>query len=472
MNENLEHNLLIDIEGLPHVPLPKDAELATALDSWWLLGRCEEYGLSKQRLIDAVTYLRSSTVSQWANLAQGMFGTGETASLLEHVVGDKKIEDVTLEASVGEVRHELSMEEKVAEIIALGVAFIIYIYCLTRPESQPAVFGMGHKREELVVFWCKDPSKRESFRANFLSRNAFELTRDGILELDFGRRYPEICDIQATEFLECLTKAAGTKEVNLLSGADHIGSVMTALLMGKQDLVEEINDSLAETLEKQRVKLSDYDRDTAQSLLSMKLKEILEAGILDGSAIAFDNQMLRGLKALFDPSTLPEFSSLPEAVQRDVPKEIYALIFLKLRRNSAATFNEMAREAINELKQSYSWGGFAKHGATFSDAQLRLSAERIDEILQNAERIFAKSGLTERQTKVLKLEVILYLRGDQGKWTEADKAKYLGMREGNYRQHLYQARLRTQSARHAQKELNGHERLLRAIFGEGTLTKS
>jgi hypothetical protein len=155
-----------------------------------------------------------------------------------------------------------------------------------------------------------------------------------------------------------------------------------------------------------------------------------------------------------------------------VPKEIYALIFLKLRRNSAATFNEMVREAINELKQSYSWGGFAKHGAAFSDAQLRLSAERIDEILQNAERIFAKSGLTERQTKVLKLEVILYLRGDQGKWAEADKAKYLGMREGNYRQHLYQARLRTQSARHTQKELNGHERLLRAIFGEGTLTKS
>lgn len=470
--EGLEHHLLIDIDGLPRGPLPEEAELATALDSWWLLGRCQEYGVSKQGLIEAVTRLSTLTASEWADLARGLFGTGETASLLEHVVGDKKIEDVTLETGIGEVRHELSMEEKVAEIIALGVAFIIYIYSLTRPESQPAVFGMGHKREELVVFWCKDPSKRESFRANFLSRNAFELTRDGILELDFVRRYPEICDIQATEFLECLTKAAGTKEVNLLSGADHIGSVMTALLMGRQDLVQKINDILAQTLEKQRVEPSDYDRDGAQSLLRMKLKEIREAGIFDGSAIAFDNQMLRALKALFDPSTLPEFSSLPEAVQRDVPKEIYTLICLKLRRNRATTFDEMAGEAIDELKQSYSWEGFAKHGAAFSDAQLRLSAERIGEILQDAERIFAKSGLTERQTKVLKLEIILCLRGDQGKWTEADKAKYLGMREGNYREHLYQARLRTQSARHAQKELNGHERLLRAIFGDGTLTKS
>jgi hypothetical protein len=237
--------------------------------------------------------------------------------------------------------------------------------------------------------------------------------------------------------------------------------------MGRQDLVLKVNESLAETLEKQRVEPSDYDRDAAKTLLQSKLKEILEAGILDGSAIAFDDQMLGALKTLFDPSTLPEFSSLPEAVQRDVPKEIYTLICLKLRRNRATTFDEMAREAIDELKQSYSWEGFAKHGAAFSDAQLRLSAERIGEILQDAKRIFAKSGLTERQTKVLKLEIILCLRGEQTKWTEADKAKYLGMKQGNYRQHLYQAQLKTQSVRHAQKELNGHERLLRAIFGGG-----
>lgn len=461
MNESLGHDILIDIEGLPK--LPEASELATALDSWSLLPRLEKYGISKQSLMEAVTWLRPFTVSQCANLVPGLFGAGEVVDVVEQAVGDKKIEDVTLVALQGEVRHELSTEEKVAELIALGVAFLVYISSLTEPESQSATFGMGHKRAELVYFWCKDPSKRESLRANFLSRNAFELTKDGLP--DFLRKYPEICNIDANHFLESLTKEAATKEVDFQSPADHLGSVLTALVMGRQDLVLKVNESLAETLEKQRREPIDYDRDAARMLLNMKLKEIEEAGILDGSANAFDDQMLRALKALFDPSTLPEFSSLPEAVQRDVPKEIYTLIYLKLRRNRATTFDEMAREAIDKLKQSYSWEGFAKHGAAFSDAQLKLSAERIGKILQDAEKIFAKSDLTERQTKVLKLEIILCLRGEQTKWTEVDKAKYLGMKQGNYRQHLYQARLKTQSVRHAQKELNGHERLLRAIFG-------
>jgi len=166
-----------------------------------------------------------------------------------------------------------------------------------------------------------------------------------------------------------------------------------------------------------------------------------------------------------------DMCSLSEPLNEEVLNLVYATVYRAWDdtpvQQMPSVVSHRIIEAIDELKQSYSWEGFAKHGAAFSDAQLKLSAERIGEVLHDAERIFAKSGLTEWQTKVLKLETILCIRGEQGKWTEADKAKYLGMKQGNYRQHLYQGRLKTQSARHAQKELNGYERLLRAIFGGG-----
>lgn len=502
MNENLDHSMLIDIGGLPLAQVPEATELATALDSWWLLPYCEAYGVSKERLIEVVRQLQTLSVSEFANLAHQLVGSPEAMKEIEQAVSEIKIERPTITmvsqprslshkgllsrlrrvfhkwllshirflSRNREVTHELSMEQKVSEVLALGTAFLVYLSSLTRVQSQSGVFSMGHTRMELVYSWCKDPSQRNQFRANQLSQVAFELTKDAVL--DIVRKYPEICNIEAGEFLKSLTTESGTKEVNFLSSADHIGAVVTALLMARQDLVLKVNESLAETLEKGRVEPSDYDRNAAQILLNMKSKEIGEAGILDGSAVAFDEQMLSGLEGLFNPAMLPESSSLPEPLQRELPKEVYTLIYLKLKRDSADTFDEMAREAIDELKESYSWEGFAKYGAIFSSPQLKLSAERVSEILRYAEKVFAKCGLKERQTKVLKLEIILSLRGEQGKWSEADKAKYLGMKQGNYRQHLYQARLKVNSVRHKSAEVDGYKRLLRAIIEGGTLTKN
>lgn len=456
-------NIEIGLDGFVYAPFPKEREWITALDSWWLLPNCEAYGMSKESLIEAVQQLQTLSASEFANQGHQLFTSPEVMKSIEQAVSERKIEHVTLVAHEGEVRHELSMEEKVAELFALGGALLAYVSSLREPQSETATFGMGHQRRELVAFWSKDPSKSHLIYANFVSEMVFDVAKDGVLDLI--RVYPEICNATPTEFLASLTEAGGISKANLSSPSNFLHAVLMGVMMGRPDLVSSVYGSLAKTLQQEHTEPSDADLDTAKTLLKNKLTDIIGTQYMDGSATKWSEQLIEKLRWMFNPSTIQHLLLLPPPIQRETVHVIYTEVWHKLGKGTAEKFNQAVNRAINEVVESYTWEGVDNYGAVFSE----LSSEQIREQKKYAENIFRKAKLTKPRRRVLQLELILLWH--EAKWTQKEKAKYLGMKEGSYRKYLYEARIKTNSVHYKPKEHNGCERLLQAIFG-GTLDKS
>jgi len=271
---------------------------------------------------------------------------------------------------------------------------------------------------------------------------------------------PAILNAAPASLLDSLVAVDGSGKADLSVPSNFLHAVLIGIVAGRQDFVSSVEDNLAKTLAHDSTKPSDADSNTAKTLIHKKLVNILNTKYMDDSATNWSQQLIEKLHIMFNPAAIEHLASLPSYIQMEVVHIIYTEIWNKFGKATPEQFDETVKRAIDEVVESYSWEGMKKNGAAFT----KLTEEQLSKQREYVDDIAEKAKLTRMQGRVLQLEITLLWR--EAEWTEKDKAKYLRMKPGNYRQHLYQARMKTGSIRHEVKGHNGYERLLKAIFGE------
>jgi len=214
----------ITLGGFDSRQPPKESELDATLDSWWLLPDCESYGLSKQSLLDALKHMRALSTLDIGKIGGQFVTSPETMKLIEQRVSGVNIEreeNVVTSDGPKHTKHELSVEEKTAELIALGMAFLVYVSALEGPRPETSFFGMGHQTSELVYF----APQNNLFYANLVSQNVFDLAKDEVL--GFIKIYLEMLDATPADFLHSLVGADGTSKASLEHEREAIQKMLT-----------------------------------------------------------------------------------------------------------------------------------------------------------------------------------------------------------------------------------------------------
>jgi len=261
---------------------------------------------------------------------------------------------------------------------------------------------------------------------------------------------PRIKDLKADEFLDLLQKQ--DVHIDFSDPCDYVAVMCIALFLRRPDIIPQIHIRTAAILEKSAEKPTDADSNTAKLLLDRNWEHLANAGFMDGTFRRSADLLIRTLELMFDlPNCCPQ-EDFPHPIRREIGNEIYCCLYNAFRNNTPDQFIAHLKRRILEALLSYTWDGFKIYGTDY----IAQSKEYLSEYIITAEDLFGGSRLTPDQRKVAELEAILKLREDT--WSEQDKARWLNMKSGPYRQHLHIARQKCQRYGY------GSQQLLHAIF--------
>ena len=155
----------------------------------------------------------------------------------------------------------------------------------------------------------------------------------------------------------------------------------------------------------------------------------------------------------------------PGALRDQMGKEVFVILFQILENGLQhlpsdsdpveALFRSFP-EAVESLKNDYSWESLSTEAAALDGPQGFKLAQGLDQL----NHLFSVARLTRRELRVIRLEAALHYRGEG--WRSEDKERYLEMRHGTYAAALHSARTKIAAASTPQR--NPYRRLLEAML--------
>jgi hypothetical protein len=186
---------------------------------------------------------------------------------------------------------------------------------------------------------------------------------------------------------------------------------------------------------------------------------------LSEAILAGDEKRANEMARLWFPGI---WEDSPGSIRRQLQNEIYALLFLIRKRaegESSPDFGlldavqESLPRAVDELKGDYTLESLraeSEHRPGFAHLKFEQAVAEMDSV-------FSQAGLSSRELRVMRLQVVLAARGEQ--WPVEDKEGFLGMKPGTYGAALYRARQKL-GRKDVGRIDSAHKRLLKAIFGD------